>query len=65
MTLETFLKLNFAGGVAGIMAWVPVYPIDSIKSIMQVGGGDVVLNWVFPVHDHLYDDVTHLCRHKI
>ena len=42
MTLETFLKLNFAGGVAGIMAWVPVYPIDSIKSVMQVGVGDVV-----------------------
>lgn len=35
MNLETFLKLNVAGGAAGLAGWIPVYPIDSVKSRMQ------------------------------
>ena len=36
MTLENFVKLNIAGGVAGLSAWIPVYPFDTVKTRMQV-----------------------------
>eukprot|EP00051_Salpingoeca_urceolata_P008822 m.109190 g.109190 ORF g.109190 m.109190 type:complete len:257 (-) comp15963_c0_seq2:36-806(-) len=30
-----FLKLNFAGGVAGVVGWSVIYPIDVVKSKLQ------------------------------
>ena len=35
MTVENFVKLNVAGGVAGLVGWIPVYPVDVVKSRMQ------------------------------
>jgi hypothetical protein len=32
----------FAGGCAGALAWMSIYPIDVVKSRMQVGVGGVV-----------------------
>ncbi|KAJ8290508.1 hypothetical protein GJAV_G00013790 [Gymnothorax javanicus] len=33
-----FLKLLFAGGMAGIVSWISTYPIDVIKSLLQADG---------------------------
>ena len=35
LSVENFVKLNLAGGVAGLSAWIPVYPFDTVKTRMQ------------------------------
>lgn len=37
--LKIFFKKCFACGVAGIVNWMPSYPVDVVKSLMQTHMG--------------------------
>ena len=41
--LMVFLKKSFACGIAGVVNWLPSYPIDVVKSMAQTHTGETPL----------------------
>ncbi|KAI2465017.1 mitochondrial carrier [Annulohypoxylon bovei var. microspora] len=43
----SLLAITAAGGAAGVAMWIPVFPIDTIKSRLQTAEGNVSIGGVF------------------